>query len=129
MSTNYVNKTHTRKVWRYQKVNRSRKWKKDRQHNSHLKTGQKDKQWSTKHYTEKWRSNNTNPTKTGSELMCSGRVAVPAPLVVHVVWLLLLNLMHYIALSSTDLYNWQHTTFAIHSQLDYIYFKTFWSYD
>jgi hypothetical protein len=44
-------------------------------------------------------------------------------------WLLLLNLMHYTALSSTDLYNWHHTTFAIHSQLDYIYFKTFWSYD
>ena len=63
---------------------RSRKSKKDRQRNSHKKTGQKDKQWSTKHYIEKWRSINTNPTKTGVEFRCSGRVAVPAPLVAHV---------------------------------------------
>jgi hypothetical protein len=53
-----------------------------------LKAGQKDKQWSTTHYTEKWRSINMNPTKTGGELRCSGRVAVPAPLVVYVVWIL-----------------------------------------
>ena len=63
---------------------RSRKSKKDRQHKSHKKTGQKDKQWSTKHYTEKWRSTNANTTKTGVEFRCSGRVAVPAPLVAHV---------------------------------------------
>ena len=47
---------------------RSRKSKKDRQHNSHKKTGQKDKQWSTKHYKGKGWSTNTNPTKTGGEL-------------------------------------------------------------
>ena len=41
----------------------------------------KDKQRSTKHYTENERSSNTNPTKTDGELMYSGKVAVPVPLI------------------------------------------------
>jgi hypothetical protein len=32
------------------------------------RNGQRDKQWSTKHYTENWISKNTNSTKTGGEL-------------------------------------------------------------
>ena len=50
---------------------------------------QKDKQRSTKH-THKTRNRVTRtPLKTGGELRCSGRVAVPAPLVAPVVLLLL----------------------------------------
>ena len=37
--------------------------------------GQKDKQRSTKHYTENKRSRNTNIPKSGGELRCSGRVS------------------------------------------------------
>jgi hypothetical protein len=36
--------------------------------------GKKDKQWYRKHYTENWRSSNTNPTNNQGELRCSGRV-------------------------------------------------------
>ena len=36
---------------------------------------QKDKQRSTKYYTENQRSSNTNPTKTGGEVRCPGSVA------------------------------------------------------
>ena len=39
------------------------------------KKTQKDKQLSTNHYAENQRSNNTNPTKTGDEPMCSGKVS------------------------------------------------------
>jgi hypothetical protein len=52
---------------------RIRKSKKNRQHNGHRK-GQKNKQRSTKHYTESLRPCNTNPLKTGDELRCSGKV-------------------------------------------------------
>ena len=46
---------------------------------------QKDKQRSTKHtHKSKDRVTRTHPTKTGDELECSGRVAVPAPLVAPV---------------------------------------------
>jgi hypothetical protein len=46
---------------------------------------QKDNQRSTKHaYKTKDRETRT-PLKIGGELMCSGRVAVPAPLVTPVV--------------------------------------------
>jgi len=50
-----------------------RKSKKDRQWPN--EKGQKDKQRSTKHYTENYRSSNTNPTKTGVKRRCSGRVS------------------------------------------------------
>jgi hypothetical protein len=40
---------------------------------------QKDKQLSTKHYTENRSSSNTNPTKTGGELRCSGKVSSYCP--------------------------------------------------
>ena len=69
---------YTRKVWTYQRSNqkresqndkqdnnqrledingviRIRKSKKDRQHNGPKEKGQKDKQRSTKHYTENWK--------------------------------------------------------------------------
>ena len=36
--------------------------------------GQKDKQWSTKHYTYNKRMSNTNPTNTEKERRCSGKV-------------------------------------------------------
>jgi hypothetical protein len=54
--------------------------------------GQKDKQRSTKHYTENQRSSNTNLTV--GELMSSGRVAISAPLVTPA--MLLLNEMNII---------------------------------
>ena len=57
-------------------------WPKERnkQHNGKEK-GQKNKQRSTKH-THKTKDQVTRtPLKTGGELMCSGRVTVPAPLV------------------------------------------------
>ena len=44
-------------------VIRSRKSKKDWQHNGQKEKGQKDKQRSTKHYTENLRSSNTNLVK------------------------------------------------------------------
>ena len=44
MSKHYVNKTRSRKFEDTKRLIRSRKSKKDRQHNSHKKTGQKDKQ-------------------------------------------------------------------------------------
>jgi hypothetical protein len=50
-------------------VIRSRKSKKDRQHN-----GRKDKQRSTKHYTENKDRATQKPLKTGDELGCFGRV-------------------------------------------------------
>ena len=55
---------------------------KDRQHNGQKK---KDKQRSTKH-THKTKDRVTPiQLKTGGELGCSGRVAVCAPLVAHIV--------------------------------------------
>jgi hypothetical protein len=48
---------------------------KDRQ-----RSGQKKKDHRT-NTTNETKEHNTNPTKTGGELGCSGRVAVPAPLV------------------------------------------------
>ena len=36
----------------------------------------KDQQRSIKHYTENWRSRNTSPTKSWSELMCFARVSI-----------------------------------------------------
>ena len=39
----------------------------------------KDKQRFTKHYTESWRSSNTNPTKNRGKLRCSGRVRCSFP--------------------------------------------------
>jgi len=42
-------------------------------------------------HVRKLRWSNTNPTKTGAELKCSGRVSSYAPLVVSVVLLLLLT--------------------------------------
>jgi len=67
--------THIRRVWRYHTkvVIRIYKSKKDRQHNDKNK-GQKGKQLSTKHYTENWRSSNTNPTIPRGELGCSWRI-------------------------------------------------------
>ena len=50
--------------------------KKDKQHNGQKK---KDKQWSKKHCTKNWDRATRTPLKTGGELRCSGRVAVPAP--------------------------------------------------
>jgi hypothetical protein len=41
-----------------------------------LKSSKKDQQGSTKHYKENWRSRNTNPTKSWSELMCFARVSI-----------------------------------------------------
>jgi len=59
--------------------------KKNRQHNGQKKKIEKDKQRSTKH-THKIRNRVTRtPLKTGGELRCSGRIAVPAPLVAPVV--------------------------------------------
>jgi len=49
---------YIRKVWRYQRHNQ--KPKKGRKHNDQKK---KDKQWSTKHYTETQRLSNANLTK------------------------------------------------------------------
>ena len=51
--------------------------KRNRQHNAQKKKVQKDKQRSTKHtHKTKDRVTNTNPTKTGGELMCSGMVGI-----------------------------------------------------
>jgi transcriptional regulator NrdR family protein len=59
--------------------------KTNRQHNWPKEKVQKDKQRSTKHtYKTKDRVTRT-PLKTGGELRCSGREAVPAPLVEPVV--------------------------------------------
>ena len=51
-------------------VIRSRKSKDD----NTMKKEQKDKQQSTKHYTENEGSSNTNPNKSGGECRFSGRV-------------------------------------------------------
>jgi len=56
-----------RRVWRYQRGNQNlyieewqtAQWAKEK--------GQKDKQRSTKHYTENQRSSNTNPLKPGGD--------------------------------------------------------------
>jgi hypothetical protein len=66
---------NTRRVWRYQReVIRIRISKKNRQHNGQKKKYKRDKQQSTKYtHTTKDRVTRT-PLKTGSELMCSGRV-------------------------------------------------------
>jgi hypothetical protein len=69
-----------RRVWRYQRVIGNRKSKKDRQHNGQKKQRKKDKQRSTKHYTEKY--------------CAPERWAVPAPLVALVV-LLYLQTQYY----------------------------------
>ena len=66
--------TKERRVWRYQRAIRICKSKKDRQHNGQKKKD-KYKQRSTKHYKEKRRMSDTNPTTTRSELTCSGRVS------------------------------------------------------
>ena len=47
--------------------------------------GQKDKQRSTKHYTETRDRVTRTPLKTGGELRFSGRETVPVPLVATVV--------------------------------------------
>ena len=71
-----------RKVGDNKEVIRIRISKENRQHNDQKK---KDKQRSTKH-THKTKDRVTRtPLKTGGELRCSGRVAVPAPLVTPVV--------------------------------------------
>ena len=62
--------TQSGRVWRYQRAIRIRN-SKDRQHNTQKK---KDKQRSTKYYTQNWRSRNTISTKKPDELRCSGRV-------------------------------------------------------
>ena len=70
-----------RRVWRFQRGNQNpyieeeqtTKWQNEKE--------QKDKQRSTK-LTCKIKDRVTwTPLKTGSELMCSGRIRVPAPLV------------------------------------------------
>jgi general stress protein CsbA len=58
------------KVFSLSGVIRTHKSKEDRKYND-----QTDKQWFTKHYTENYRMNNTNPLKTGRELMCFGMVS------------------------------------------------------
>jgi hypothetical protein len=55
---------------------RSRNSQKDRQCHDQKKKDTKDKQWSTKHYTEHKSLSNMNHTMTGSELMCYKRVPV-----------------------------------------------------
>jgi len=62
-----------RRVWRYQRGNRKQKiegqttqWPEEKAH--------KDKQRSTKKYTENERSSNRNTTKNQGDFMCSGRV-------------------------------------------------------
>jgi hypothetical protein len=55
-------------------VIRSRESKSDRQYNGQAIKRQNDKQRSTKHYIEIWRSSNTNPATNRGELRCSGRV-------------------------------------------------------
>jgi hypothetical protein len=71
-----------RKVGDNKEVIRIRISKENRQHNGQKK---KYKQRSTKH-THKTKDLVTRtPLKTGGELRCSGRVAVPAPLVTPVV--------------------------------------------
>ena len=57
-------------------VNGFRKLMKNRQHNDQTKKGQKDKQRSTKHYSEKYRASNIVPTKSRGALRCSARAAV-----------------------------------------------------
>jgi hypothetical protein len=58
--------------------------KKNRQHKGKKKKVQRDKQRSTKHtYKAKDRLTRT-PLKTGGELRCSGRAAVPVLLLAHV---------------------------------------------
>ena len=52
-----------RKVWRYRRgedVIRSRNWENDIKYNDQKDKGQREKQWSPKHYTLKWILNNTN---------------------------------------------------------------------
>ena len=61
-------------ICRYQRGNRNRKSKKDRQQNGEKKQRQKDKQRSTKH-THKIKDRVTRtPLKTGCELRCLGMV-------------------------------------------------------
>ena len=55
------------------RVTRSRKSQKDRQYNGQKK---KDKQWSTKHYTETKDGASRTPLKTRSELRSSHHIAV-----------------------------------------------------
>ena len=62
------------------------KSKKNRQHNE-WKKEQKDKQRSPRHYTENKDQATRTLLKSGGELRCSGRVAFPALLVAHVVYL------------------------------------------
>ena len=68
-----------KKIEDTKEVTRSQKSKKDRQHNDHKKTEQKEKLGFTIHYTQKTKDSVTRtPLQTGVELTCSGRVAVPA---------------------------------------------------
>ena len=54
-----------------------REWKKGRHHNGKKK---ENKQRPTKHYTENFKSTNTNPTKTVGERMCSAPLVAPVML-------------------------------------------------
>ena len=74
-----------RRVCRYQRGNQNRYIEEEQTTQWSKEKVQKDKQRSTKHtYKTKDRVTRT-PLKTGGELRCSGRVAVPAPLVAPVV--------------------------------------------
>ena len=52
-----------KKVRRYERGNEKRKSRKNRYYNAQKIKEQKGKQRSAKHYTENWRSRNTNPIK------------------------------------------------------------------
>ena len=56
-------------------VIRMRKSKKRTNNAIAKRKGQTGKQWSTKHYTQKKRSSNTNPTNIDGKLRCSGSVS------------------------------------------------------
>jgi RsiW-degrading membrane proteinase PrsW (M82 family) len=65
----------TRRVWRYQRVIRIRKWKNDRQHNGQKKKD-KRKNNDLQSITHKTKERVTRtPLKTRCELRCSGRVS------------------------------------------------------
>ena len=66
-------------------VIRIRNSKKNRQHNGQKDKGQRDKQRSTKHIHKTKDRVTRTPIKNRGELKCSGRVAVPAPLVTPIV--------------------------------------------
>ena len=65
--------------WRYQRSNQSQNIKEEPTTQWPNEKVQKDKQLQKnciyKTYTYNWRSSNTNPTKSGCEFRCSGRVS------------------------------------------------------